>query len=107
MYSLAGTLYHALTGHVPFEAPSIDEVIAAHIHTPLTPPHLVVPEVTGPTSEALGRAMAKSPAERFQPYDEFIMALTAARSQLLVSQLRDQARAEAASSGTRSWWRRS
>src|SRR6266550_2012198 len=30
MYSLAGTLYHALTGHVPFEAPSIDEIIAAH-----------------------------------------------------------------------------
>src|SRR5438876_6638743 len=27
MYSLAGTLYHALTGHVPFEAPSIDEII--------------------------------------------------------------------------------
>jgi serine/threonine protein kinase len=110
MYSLAGTLYHALTGHVPFEAPSIDEVIAAHIHTALTPPHLVVPEVTQPTSEALVCAMAKSPANRFQTYDEFIMALTAARSQLLVSQFRNQARAEGApgrSPGARSWWRRS
>ena len=28
-YSLAGTLYHALTGHVPFEAPTIEEVITA------------------------------------------------------------------------------
>jgi serine/threonine protein kinase len=110
MYSLAGTLYHALTGHVPFEAPSIDEVIAAHIHTPLTPPHMVVPGVTPPTSEALVRAMAKTPAERFQSYDEFIMALTAARSQLLVSQLRTQARNEASTArpaAARSWWRRS
>ncbi|MEW6158788.1 MAG: serine/threonine-protein kinase [Verrucomicrobiota bacterium] len=107
MYSLAGTLYHALTGHVPFEAPTIDEIIAAHIHTPMTPPHLVVPEVTLPTSEALVRAMAKSPAERFQTYDEFIMALTAARSQLLVQQLRSQNRGDGGPArGGRSWWRR-
>lgn len=84
MYSLGGTLYHAITGHVPFEAPTIDELVAAHVHTPLTPPHLVVPDITLPTSEAITRAMAKNPAERFQSYDEFIMALHAARSQLLV-----------------------
>ena len=109
MYSLAGTLYHALTGHVPFEAPSIDEVIAAHIHTPLTPPSLVVPGVTQPTSDALVQAMAKNPNERYQSYDEFIMALTAARSQLLVSQLRNQARTDTAArpAGAKSWWRRS
>jgi eukaryotic-like serine/threonine-protein kinase len=108
MYSLAGTLYHGLTGHVPFEAPSIDDVLAAHIHTPVTPPHLVVPDLTLPTSEALVRAMAKRPADRFQTYDEFIMALTSARSQLLVSQL-NQSRAlggAARSGGGKSWWRR-
>ena len=38
MYSLGGTLYHALTGHVPFEAKTIEEVVAGHVHTPLTPP---------------------------------------------------------------------
>lgn len=88
LYSLAGTLYHALTGHVPFEAPTIEELIAAHIHTPLTPPNHVRPEITQPTSDALWRAMAKNPAERFQSYDEFIMALTAARSQVLVARFR-------------------
>lgn len=109
IYSLAGTLYHALTGHVPFEAPSIDEVIAAHIHTPLTPPNQVVPELSQPTSDALNRAMAKKPAERFQSYDEFIMALTAARSQFLVHHFRTQTRATPAAPRTasaKSWWHR-
>jgi len=107
MYSLAGTLYHAITGSVPFEAPTVEAVVAAHIHTPLTPPNQVVPEISAPTSDALVRAMAKNPAERFQSYDEFIMALEAARSQLLVSQLRGQSVSGApAARQTRSWWRR-
>lgn len=109
MYSLAGTLYHALTGHVPFEAPSIDEVIAAHIHTPLTPPGQVIPEVTPPTSDALVKAMAKNRAERFQTYDEFVMALTAARSQYLIQHFRNQARGDtqrAARPGAIKWWRK-
>jgi serine/threonine-protein kinase len=83
LYSLGGTLYHALTGHVPFEAPTVDEVVAAHVHTPLTPPNQVVPEVTEITSEVLLQAMAKNPAERFGSYDEFIMAMEMSRTQLL------------------------
>jgi serine/threonine protein kinase len=108
MYSLAGTLYHALTGHVPFEAPTVEAVIAAHIHTPLTPPNHVAPDITQPTSDALVRAMAKSPADRYQSYDEFIMALTAARSQYLVNHFRNQAAAESGGgrASGRSWWRR-
>ena len=86
MYSLGATLYHAMTGHVPFEAPTVEEVIIAQVQTPLTPPNLVVPEITQPTSDALVKAMAKNPAERFLSYELFIMALEAARSQLLVMQ---------------------
>ena len=109
MYSLAATLYHALTGHVPFEAPSIEEVLAAHVHTPVTPPMLVVPGITQPTSDALMRAMAKLPAERFPTYDDFIMALTAARSHLLVQHFRNQERGPGAPpkpTVAKSWWRR-
>jgi serine/threonine-protein kinase len=104
MYSLAGTLYHALTGHVPFEAPTVEEVVAAHIQTPLTPPNHVVPEVTQPTSDALLVAMAKSPASRYPTYDEFRMALEAARSQLLINQLRNQK--DTSPGVARGWWRR-
>ncbi len=84
MYSLGGTLYHAITGHVPFEAPDIHDVANAHIHEPLIPPNHDVPEIQELTNEAICRAMAKNPDERYQSYDEFIMALTAARSHLLI-----------------------
>jgi serine/threonine protein kinase len=101
MYSLGGTLYHALTGHVPFEG-TIDEVVAAHVHTPLTPPNHVVPEITEATSHALSRAMAKQPSERFESYDELYMELEAARSQLLRQRFRE---ADSILPG-KSWWRK-
>jgi serine/threonine protein kinase len=107
MYSLAGTLYHALTGHVPFEAPTIEAVVAAHVHTALTPPNQVVPEVSQMTSDAIGKAMAKNPADRFQSYDEFAMALYAARSYYLVNYYKNQQGSEGKPNAqTKSWWRR-
>ncbi|MDA1276653.1 MAG: serine/threonine-protein kinase [Verrucomicrobia bacterium] len=90
LYSLAGTLYHALTGRPPFEGPTLEHVLQAHLFTPLTPPAEVVDGTTPPTCEALVRALAKSPAERYLSYDEFIMALTAARSQLLIEKFTRQ-----------------
>ena len=47
----------------------------------------MVSSISEATSEVVARAMDKAPASRYQSYDEFIMALTAARSQLLRSQL--------------------
>jgi serine/threonine protein kinase len=104
MYSLGGTLYHALTGHTPFEAPSVEELVAAHVHTPLTPANQVLPEVTPATSDVLTRMMAKNPSERFLSYDELRMALENARSQLLIAQ--SQAPEENKPKGKTSWWRR-
>lgn len=104
MYSLGGTLYHALTGHVPFEAKTTEEVVAGHVHTPLTPPYQVNPQITVPTSNALVVAMAKVPAERFASYDEFIMALEASRTQLLLHRQRVQQTDRP--QGKTSWWKR-
>lgn len=100
MYSLGGTLYHALTGHVPFEADTIEGVVAGHVHTALTPPDQVNPAITKPTAEAIRIAMAKNPLERFPTYDDFRMALEAARSKLIATTLVREDGAEA-----RSWWK--
>ena len=105
MYSLGATLYHAITGHVPFDAPTPDEVVQAHVYTPLTPPNQVVPEISQATSDALARSLAKNPADRFLSYDEFKMALEAARSQLLVAQY-NQPEAGQQPKRMTSWWRK-
>ncbi len=101
MYSLGGTLYHALTGHVPFLAPTVDEMVMAHVSVPLTPPIDVVPDVSLATSDALFRTMAKDPAERFQTYDELILALEIARTHLLRQQFESQ---EGGGQG-HAWWK--
>lgn len=105
MYSLGATLYHAMTGHVPFDAPTPEEVIIAQVNTPLTPPNLVLPEITQPTSDALVRSLAKSPADRFLSYDEFIMSLEAARSLLLRQQSMSPS-VKPKPKGLTSWWKR-
>ena len=46
-----------------------------------------------------------SSAERYGSYDEFIMALTAARSQLLIRQFAPQVASEPVAAA-KSWWRR-
>src|SRR6185436_1683715 len=103
MYSLGCTLYHALTGHVPFEAPTVEELVKAHVETPLTPPILVAPDVTQPTSDALVKVLAKNPSDRYLSYDEFIMALEAARTHLLVQHY--QGPAGQGGKTKTSWWR--
>jgi serine/threonine protein kinase len=105
MYSLGCTLYHALTGHVPFEAPTVEELISAHVHQPPTPPNLVLPEVTQYTSDALMKVLSKNPADRFLSYDEFRMALELSRSQLLINQSTQPPPGPSSKSKT-SWWRR-
>jgi serine/threonine protein kinase len=105
MYSLGATLYHAITGYVPFDAPTPDEVVQAHVYTPLRPPNEVVPEISQPTSDALSRSLAKNPGDRFLSYDEFIMALEAARSLLLYQQSQSPEQPQQPKRMT-SWWRR-
>jgi hypothetical protein len=49
--------------------------------------------------------IAKKPEERFGTYDEFIMALTSARSLLLVQTFRNSQGPQDSGHG-RSWWKR-
>jgi serine/threonine-protein kinase len=105
MYSLAGTLYHAITGHVPFEAPTVEELVLAHVNVPLTPPNAVIPEISQLGSDAIVQAMAKTPAERYGSYDEFIMAMEAARTMLLREQYA-QAATPPVQGKSKGWWKR-
>ena len=76
----------------------------AHVYTPLTPPNQVVPDISQPTSDALCKALAKNPADRFLSYDDFIMTLEAARSLLLRQQTQVPEQNEP--KRMTSWWKR-
>jgi serine/threonine-protein kinase len=105
LYSLGATLYHAVTGQVPFDAPTPEEVVQAHVYSAMRPPIEVEPTITQSTSDALCRAMAKEPRDRFLSYDEFIMALEAARSLLLRQQYSASEEPREPKRMT-SWWKR-
>ncbi|HEX4348783.1 MAG TPA: serine/threonine-protein kinase [Verrucomicrobiae bacterium] len=106
MYSLGATLYHAVTGRVPFDAPTPEEVVQAHVYTPLTPPNQVegCQHISQATSDAIAQSLAKNPADRFRSYDEFVMALEAARTYLAVAQAQAQEVREP--KRMTSWWKR-
>ena len=83
MYSLGATLYHALTGQVPFNGNSVEETVWAHVKTRITPPRKIVRDISANTEGAILRAMNKDPEKRFRDYDEMILTLEASRSELL------------------------
>lgn len=105
MYSLGATLYHALTGHVPFDAPTVEELVAAHVHTPLTAPNLVLPEISQATNDCLVKVMSKNPGDRYLSYDEFRMAFELARAQLLMQRSTQPDPYHPKQKSKTSWWR--
>ncbi len=64
-YSLGATLYHMLTGHAPFTAPSAKEIMKAHVFAPVPDPQEENPGISQPWRDLCMRLMAKSPDDRF------------------------------------------
>ncbi|QDV36120.1 serine/threonine-protein kinase [Tautonia plasticadhaerens] len=65
LYSLGCTLYHMITGRVPFAAASLPEKLYAHQLQNPDPPSSLVPGVPPALDAIVMRLMAKSPDDRF------------------------------------------
>ncbi|WP_228791789.1 serine/threonine-protein kinase [Nocardia puris] len=65
IYSLGCTLFHMLTGTVPFAGPSPAAVVSAHLFNP--PPRVTAhdPSLPPALDEVIGKALAKDPADRY------------------------------------------
>jgi serine/threonine protein kinase len=78
MYALGASLYHLLTGRVPFEASSAAAVMAAHLNSQVPDPGHLVPALSPATRKLVMTAMAKRATDRFSDWKAFLVACTKA-----------------------------
>ncbi|QDF99194.1 hypothetical protein CJ010_22955 [Azoarcus sp. DD4] len=71
LYSVAVVLYELLTGRVPFDSGSEFELMRAHIELPPPPPSGLVAGLPPALEAVILRALAKSPADRYQGAEAF------------------------------------
>lgn len=82
MYSLGGTLFHALAGRPPFEAENASLVALKHLKSQQVSLQSFAPWVSNSTAHIINRMLNKDPEQRFQSYDELIESFDYALMQL-------------------------
>ena len=83
IYSLGGTLFHALAGRPPYEAESASMVALKQLKSQQVSLQAFAPDVSSETAYVINRMMAKNPEDRYQSYDELVGHLKYAREKLL------------------------
>jgi serine/threonine protein kinase len=82
MYALGGSMYHMLTGQVPYPVGSAASVMAAHLNNAVPDPTERVPSLSSATKRVVMTAMAKRVADRYADWRAFIAACEKALSAL-------------------------
>lgn len=72
IYALGATLFHMVTGRVPFEATTPSEVMRKHLKEPLVPPDHINMSLTTGISEVIEVMMTKNRDERYKTMDVVI-----------------------------------
>ena len=83
MYSLGGTLFHALAGRPPYEAESASMVALKQLKSQQISLQAFAPDVSSETAYVINRMMAKKPEERYQSYEDLVGHLTYARDKVI------------------------
>ena len=69
IYSLGGTLYHALTGVAPYEGTDATEVVKARFNGPPKKPSEVRPGIPEKIDEIIMRMLETEPSKRYPTYE--------------------------------------
>ncbi len=84
-YSLGATLFHLLSGMLPYRGTSAMGILAQHLQAPVPDVKEYNPEISEECSIMIQKMMAKSRDERYSSWDDFIMVANA----LLPPEMRD------------------
>jgi serine/threonine protein kinase len=77
LYALGCVLFEMLAGQPPFTGPTVESIVRQHLTAPPPPITQLRPAVPAAVAGALERALAKNPADRFNPVGQFAQALSA------------------------------
>ncbi len=75
LYSLGCVLYEMLAGEPPFTGTTTQAIIARHLMEDPPPLHVVRPTVPATVGDAIEKALAKTPADRFATASDFLTTL--------------------------------
>jgi eukaryotic-like serine/threonine-protein kinase len=77
IYSLGATLYHMVTGQVPYPGDTPSEVMRKHVdkNTPLTPPDHLNTKLSSGLGEVVETMMAKNREDRYRDPNDLILDL--------------------------------
>jgi len=77
IYSLGATLYHMVTGQVPFEGKNPSSVMSKHLKAALVPPDHVNPKLSNGIGEVIEMMMAKKVRDRYRSCQDMLLDLKA------------------------------
>ncbi|WP_428386332.1 protein kinase domain-containing protein [Mucisphaera sp.] len=77
IYGLGATLYHAVTGQVPFDGPNPSAVMHQHLKAELVPPDHLNPRISTGLGEIIEVCMAKDRNKRYESTQDLLEDLTA------------------------------
>jgi serine/threonine-protein kinase len=80
IYSLGATLYHMVTGAVPFDGKNPSAVMHKHLKTAIVPPDHVNPKLSSGISEVIELMMAKNARERYRNCRDLLTDLRAVKA---------------------------
>lgn len=87
IYSLGGTLFHAMAGRPPYEAENGSLVALKQLKSRSVSLQAFAPDISNETAYVINRMMSKKPEDRYQSYDDLIDHLSFALGKAKETQL--------------------